>query len=547
MCGICGIYNYSDKQAVKKMAKKISHRGPDSNGFYVDEKISLGFRRLSIIDLKSGNQPIFNEDKNACIIFNGEIYNYKELRKFLEKKKHRFYTNSDTETIIHSYEEFGEKCVNYLEGMFAFAIWDMNKKQLFIARDRVGIKPLYYTINQERVIFASEIKAIFQIEDVPRKIDIQSLNEMSIFGHTIGNSTMFKDIKELKPGHLMTINSKGIKIKKYWDIKSNPKIISEKNTLIKVKKLFTQSVKEQMVSDVPLGVFLSGGIDSSILTATTNKMFQGDLKTFSIADSEYNEDLMNARMVAQSLNTNHHEFIVDPEQVIKEIPKYIYHLESPDYKFIFWYLVAKKASKYVKTGFSGEGADEQFCGYPMYKDVLNHKSYLEKRYKITNPQNFRREEYFRNLIYELTKKNGIYSLINYGLKSQLNHLQLTPVDHSTMGASIEVRVPYLNTRFLEFTSTIPINMKIKGIEKYILRKSFRDSGLPTKIIQRKKLFGGRATFQNSFKLLENISRNQKINNSYKNIFKNRKSSMFIYDIFEKTFIENNCKICKNIL
>lgn len=543
MCGICGVYNLSDKNAVKKMAKKIAHRGPDSSGFFVDDKVSLGFRRLSIIDLKGGNQPIFNEDKSACIIFNGEIYNYKELRKFLEKKGHRFYTNTDTESIIHLYEEFGENCVKHLEGMFAFVIWD--GKKLFAARDRLGIKPFYYTISNKQVVFASEIKSIFQIEEIHRQIDIQSLYELGIFGHTIKDSTMFKDVKQLEPGHYMIITKEGVKIKRYWNIFSKPLKIYEEKAAKKVRMLFIQGVKDQLMSDVPLGVFLSGGIDSSILATTTKKVYKRRLKTFSISDDYYNEDVSNARNVAKALDTDHHEFIVNPEYVIKQIPKYIYHLENPDYKFIFWYLVALKASKYIKTGLSGEGSDEQFCGYPMYSNIKGQKAYLEERYRAVKPKKFRRERYFKDLVQSIVKKRGIYKLIDYGLKSQLDHLQLTPVDHSTMGASIEVRVPYLNTRLVEFTSTIPVKLKIKGIEKYILRQAFRNYGLPKETILRKKLFGGRATFGKSFKLLESISDNKIKLSEDREIFKNRKSSILIYSLFKETFIDNNCKVIKH--
>lgn len=542
MCGISGIYGLSDKTTVRNMSNKLMHRGPDGYGFYIDDKLSLGLRRLSIIDIKNGNQPIFNENKDKCVVFNGEIYNYKELRKNLEKKLHRFYTETDTEVIIHLYEEFGENCVHFLDGMFAFVIFDKNK--LFIARDRFGIKPFYYTEIDKKIIFASEIKAIFQMEEVRRNIDIQSLYEFGIFGHLIGDSTMFDGIKQLEPGHFMIIDNNGIKIKKYWGVNSQNLIKYEKKAISGIKKLIEQGIKNQLIADVPIGVFLSGGVDSSILTMIAKKHYK-NIKTFSVSDDYENEDLVNARKVAGILNTNHKEFILSPEYIIKEIPNYIYHLENPDYKFIFWYLVSKEASRYVKVGLSGEGSDEQFCGYPMYHNIFLYKENLKKRYSNIMPMNFRRESYFKKLISNTNKGKDMHKLINYGLKSQLDHLQLTPVDHSTMAASMEVRVPYLDTNLVEFTSKISPDLKINNVEKYILRKAFMNKLLPKEIILRKKLFGGRSTFQKSFEQLENLT-DFKVK-KYKSIFKNRSSLMLSYNILKETFIYNNCKILKNFI
>ena len=329
MCGICGLYGFSDKALLHSMTNFLSHRGPDDSGFYIDDKISLGFRRLSIIDLKSGNQPVRNESGTAWVVFNGEIYNYQELRKTLESKGHKFYTNSDTECIIHAYEEYGKDCVIYLRGMFAFAIWDETKKQIFLARDRIGIKPLYYAWNEETLVFASEIKSILLFPGIKREINKKALYYYLTFRFNPLHDTLFQGVSKLPPGHFLIYDGKTITLSKYWDLEFQPIYHTEEQQITMVKKSFLESVKSHMMSDVPLGAYLSGGIDSSAVVAAMRGFSDESVRTFSVGfpEKEHNE-LPYAKLISEKFGTDHHEFIIEPKS-FEYIPNIIWQFDEP--------------------------------------------------------------------------------------------------------------------------------------------------------------------------------------------------------------------------
>ncbi len=307
MCGICG-FNWDDKELVKRMADVVVHRGPDDSGYYFDKNISLGHRRLSIIDLSlKGRNPMPNENKDIWIIFNGEIYNYLRLKPKLEEKGHTFFSNTDTEVIIHAYEEYGVECLKYLEGAFAFAIWDSEKKELFIARDRMGIKPLYYYFKNGKFIFASEIKSILQYEGVERKMSKSGYIQLILQSFSIDGQTLFEDIKELLPAHYIVLKDKSLEIKRYWDVNVNITNESEKFYVDNTRKLMFDSVKDRMMSDVPIGAALSGGIDCSTIVGILSKLSEEPVKTFTMGFNDPLDEFDEARLVAEHCGTNHKE------------------------------------------------------------------------------------------------------------------------------------------------------------------------------------------------------------------------------------------------
>ncbi len=371
LCGICG-FNWEDKTLIKGMADSLAHRGPDSDGFFIGKEISLGMRRLRIIDLKGGEQPIFNEDRTKCIVFNGEIYNFKEIRELLIKKGHRFYTNSDTEAILHSYEEYGRDCVSHLRGMFGFAIWDIKEKTLFIARDRIGVKPVYYTISNGNLVFASEIKSILQCKSVDRKVNETALHYYLTFRYVPGNNTLFDGIFKLPPGHTLTLHKGEIKIQKYWDvtighIKNESEAYFSKQLLESIK----ESINIRLISDVPFGAYLSGGLDSSTIVAIMQSFLNEPVKTFSVgfdAGKPFNE-LDYARLVSDRFGTEHSEVVIKANDLYM-LPEVIWHLDDPVVNpliLISQYKLSQLAKKKVSMVLIGEGADELFAGYAEFK------------------------------------------------------------------------------------------------------------------------------------------------------------------------------------
>jgi len=376
MCGICG-FSWGDKRLLRQMADIIKYRGPDDKGYYVDKYISLANRRLSIIDLsKKGKQPIYNEDKSICIVFNGEIYNFQEIRSDLEQKGHRFYSNTDTEVIVHSYEEYGENCVTYFNGMFAFALWDSKKKKLFIGRDRHGIKPLYYTLLGNRLIFASEIKSILVNKEVKRKVNYEALHYFLTFRCNSTHETMFKDIYKLPPAHYLIYKNNKIQIKKYWEQNFYPLYKSEDYYAKLLLKKLENAVRLRLMSDVPLGAYISGGIDSTIIVALMSKLGVKDIKTFTVSFGlEEYEEKNYARDIANHFDTDHREILVKPE-MSKLLPKIVWHLDEPmsDPTCIPVYLLSEKIKKYATVILTGDGGDEQFGGYVQFKFMKLHKS-----------------------------------------------------------------------------------------------------------------------------------------------------------------------------
>ncbi len=404
MCGIYGIVDFKDniidQKLIEQMRDSLRHRGPDGEGIFINQgargkgQAALGHRRLSIIDLKTGNQPMFNEDKSIVVVFNGEIYNFNELKEGLIKKGHRFKTKSDTEVILHQYEEDGWECAKRFNGIFAFALWDDNKKTLLLARDRIGIKPLYYFYNDKRLIFASEIRAILKAFSERPEINPSSLFRYLILQYIPAPDTLYKNIYKLLPASVLILNRNGIEIKQYWGLEEarsqKPEVRSndpndEEAISKKLLKTIDESVNSQLISDVPLGAFLSGGIDSSTIIAFMSKRMKEPVKTFSVgfdtADPYYNE-LNYARIASKYFKTEHHEIIVRPEDVVNLFPVIARHLDDPinDPAVLPTYMVSKLAKEHVKVVLSGEGADELFGGYLRYSldKLAKHYQLLPK-------------------------------------------------------------------------------------------------------------------------------------------------------------------------
>jgi len=527
MCGISGIYNFDDSIAVdagviKKMTDAIRHRGPDDEGFYVNKNIGLGVRRLSIIDLQKGHQPMFNEDRTIWIAYNGEIYNYKELTRILKRRGHIFYTNCDTETIVHLYEEYGENCVNHLNGMFALAIWDSNKRQVFLARDRLGIKPLYYTENNGRVIFASEIKSILQVENVKREVDPEAFSDYLALQYSTPPNTMFKGIRKVRPGHTVVIKNGKITEREYWDI-HYPNVDENKDEyyIERFDELFKESIKRRLISDVPLGVLLSGGVDSSTVLALLSEMNSEQIKTFSVGcnvSGIYNE-FKYARMVAKRFNTDHHEVLVEPKTFIEYLPKYIWHMDEPvaDLASVPFFFVLELARKNVTVVLSGEGGDEVLNGYwfggiakridvirkfqmlpkfiregiparlnswipngvmkriesanvplehrnlyqlPNLEKIFTEEEKLELSPYLTGQYSDSREKlrYF----YQRSTAKDMLSQISYVYsKLWLPEDVLMKADKMSMANSVELRVPFLDHILVEFMASVPISLKVR--------------------------------------------------------------------------------------
>ncbi len=380
MCGIAGIYNFFDGQEIsldtlKRMAAIVRHRGPDGFGFYKDERAGLAHARLSIIDLENGWQPMHNEDKTVWITFNGEIFNYKELRTKLLSKGHRFYTKSDTEVIVHLYEDYGVECLSHLNGQFAFAIWDKRKESLFIARDRVGIRPLFYTLIDGSWIFASEIKSIFVDGRVKRELDPYALDQIFTFWMTVPPRTAFKDILELPAGHFMTVKNGDVNIEKYWDLDFMPDdaIRSEDDYAEELRELLIDSTRLRLRADVPVGAYLSGGIDSSAITTLIKKFTDTPLRTFSVTfeDEAYDESMHQKNMI-EYLHTDHSEVKCSYSDIGSIFPDVIWHSEKPILRtapaplYLLSKLVRENNYKVVLTG---EGADEFLAGYDIFKEA----------------------------------------------------------------------------------------------------------------------------------------------------------------------------------
>lgn len=548
MCGICGKVHFDSgrpvlKDEIHRMTELITHRGPDDSGQYLKNNVGLGFRRLSIIDLNSGHQPLSNEDDTIWIVFNGEIYNHASLREELIAKGHQFKTGADTETIVHLYEEYGSACVKYLRGMFAFAIWDEKNRKLFCARDRFGIKPFFYFLDNEKFIFGSEIKCILSQIKSSSNLSIPGLDQYLTFGYSSEDSTIYHDIKKLRPAHTLEIENGGkVKITRYWDIEYRPdysKTEDEWCRLIDGK--LSESVKAHLMSDVPLGAFLSGGVDSSSVVALMSKYSSSPVKTFSIGfkEAEFNE-LKYAREVAKRYNTEHHEQIIEPESV-SLLPQLVDSYDEPfaDASAIPTYFVSKFAREFVTVVLSGDGGDELFVGYDKYQRMNNMRKFnvlpesvskyfwggLHKiipnsvkgkgaTYYLSKPKNSfpaflaiwqqaERKELFRDEIWEIIKESPsesrrvecfsnakssdfLFNMQKMDMQRYMVDDVLTKVDRASMQNSLEVRVPILDHEFAELTASIPSELKLKGnIKKYIFKEAMKGH-LPESIISHKK-------------------------------------------------------------
>lgn len=551
MCGICG-FNWNNKELIKSMMDEMFHRGPDQNGIYSTNDISLGHRRLSIIDLsEDGRQPMSNEDGSIQLVYNGEIYNFIGLREELMKRGHRFISQSDSEVIIHAYEEDGIDCVKRFNGMFAFAIWDQKEKSLLLVRDRIGIKPLYYYYKDGRFVFASEIKAILKDREVVRELNPEALYYYLGFEFVPAPGTMFKYIYKLPAGHYLLLKDGRLEVKQYWDLKfsaHNGINISPKDIRDKELEHIEKAVKSHLVSDVPLGVFLSGGLDSSAIVAMMRRHITGPLRTFTIGypDKSFSE-LDYAKKVSEYFATEHHVLMID--SVTKEdIEKVLWHLDEPmtDLSTIPLFLICKMAKREVTVCLSGEGGDESFAGYDRFKASKADKYYrlipsVVRRYLIgeiirrlpDQPQKkgminiakrfvegsnlpldggHLRWQYFSNegqdsLLYNDTFKNKVvfdpflhvrdYSKrsntddrinreIYVDMRFVMPESVLMKVDKMSMANSLEIRVPFLDHEFVEFNASLPGRMKLKGFKtKYILRSSLKGI-LPDNIVNRGK-------------------------------------------------------------
>ncbi|HZQ70127.1 MAG TPA: asparagine synthase (glutamine-hydrolyzing) [Terriglobales bacterium] len=558
MCGICGIYYPDRRQNVSSdvlaaMNRQIAHRGPDDEGYFVEGNVGLAMRRLAIVDLRTGHQPIANEDDSIWIVYNGETYNHQELRGPLEAQGHRYRSKSDTETILHLYEQYGRDCVHYLRGMFAFAIWDRRNRRLFAARDRLGIKPFYYRFDGKSFLFGSEIKTILAYPEVRAVFNRATLGEYLAFGYVSGEDTMYAGIRKLLPGHTLELDERGkLEIRPYWDLHV-PGEQDDKPRSHYVKsyrELLESCVSSHLMSDVPLGVFLSGGLDSSAVAALTTRIRRAPIETFAVGyGEEAFSELPFARQVARHIGSSHHEVRLSREEFFQELPHLIWHEDEP----IVWpssvalYLVARLARERVTVVLTGEGSDETLAGYTRYAWTLMN-SRMDNVYRSVSPAFLRNivrraiqagplgatlhrklehtflvrdggswpSFYFDNFYsafsddeesqlltesaraqaadsyagsmkyWEQSSGDLLHRLLYTDIKTYLVEL-LMKQDQMSMAASIESRVPFLDHKLVEFTAGIPAKHSVRGLAgKFILKEGVEDL-LPHDIVYRQKM------------------------------------------------------------
>jgi asparagine synthase (glutamine-hydrolysing) len=555
MCGIVGIVSKDksevDQDLVARMCNAIRHRGPDDDGFYFSGAVGLGMRRLSIIDVKGGQQPIHNQDSSAWIVFNGEIYNYLELRAQLEQLGHTFYTNSDTEAIIHAYDQYGKDCPKHLRGMFAFAIWDERTQELFLARDRVGKKPILYAQVNGQFVFGSEFSALLQHPDIGKDIDFAALNHYVSFMCVPAPLTAYRDIRKLEPGHSLRYRKGEITIERYWQPDFSQKVdIDEQEAGEQVIKILRDAVKVRLMSEVPLGAFLSGGIDSSAVVALMSEESSAPVKTFSIGFEEQDfSELHHARRVAEHVGADHHEFIVRPD-ALEVLPILVEHYGEPyaDSSAVPTYYVARETRKHVTVALNGDGGDESFAGYERYaamrlaetyhripgvlRDTLLRQaidlmpSSESKRSRLRDVKRFveaaslpKAERYLRWVsVFNSQAKEDLYSenfkretsahpaagiidpwfarangsgIVDAALLADImtylpNDL-LVKVDIATMANSLEARSPFLDHHVIEFAASLPEKYKLRGLTtKYLLKKVLKRL-LPVENLTRRKM------------------------------------------------------------
>ena len=561
MCGINGIALSSrakrtiDVHVLERMRDVITHRGPDDEGLFIDGRIGLGFRRLSIIDVATGHQPMTNEDGTLHIIYNGEIYNHADYRPLLEARGHTYRTHSDTETILHLYEEYGDDCVTHLRGMFAFAIWDQHKRELFIARDRLGVKPLYYAhLDDGSLYFGSEIKTLLEAGAIKPELNFDVLSDYLANHAPSGEQTLFRGVKRLLPGHRLRWRDGDVQIKSFWDVsfeKEADNGWSDEAYITRWAEMFRESVRLRLMSDVPLGMFLSGGIDSSAIAAMMSGMVDDPIKTFSVAfkEREANE-LEYARLVAEAFKTNHHEIVVTPEQFFAALPRLVWHEDEPlaHPSSVALYFVSELASRHVKVVLTGEGSDELLAGYGRYRNTIYNLA-IGGRYQTLTPGFLRaavrnqieglsggsriRQKlsrtfltltpdietiYFDNfavfprsmqpqlLTEETRQRMGVIdpysgirkvlqqtnatSLLDQLLYADIKtylHELLMKQDQMSMAASVESRVPFLDHKLVEFTCRLPERLKLRGWTTKYILRKSMEKILPREILSRRKM------------------------------------------------------------
>jgi asparagine synthase (glutamine-hydrolysing) len=546
MCGIAGLVRFDGQPVletdVRSMCRVMVHRGPDEEGVFLGPGVGMGMRRLSIIDLSGGQQPVANEDGSIWVVFNGEIYNYPELREQLTRNGHVLRSESDTETIVHLYEDFGPRCVDHLRGMFAFAVWDTRRRELLLARDRLGIKPLYYAELDGGIAFASELKPILQLPEVSRNLDWEALGHLFTFLATPASQSIVDGVRKLEPGRIATASAgRPLRIDRYWDVNFTPdERASEGDLTDELQALLRDAVRIHQISDVPLGAFLSGGIDSSAVVATMAGLSTGKVKTFSIgfAEAEYDE-LAHARRVAEAFGTEHHELVLRPD-VVQIAEDLAWYLDEPfgDTSAIPTYMVSKLAAEHVTVVLTGDGGDELFGGYDKYVTEEREREFARLPRPIRKlagavgqamPEGMKGRRFLRHLALDgaeryldasmmfradelrklfqpdayahvgrhdprghaLSHLGGIgsdwMSAIQYcDIHTYLPLDILTKVDRMSMAHSIEARPPLLDHKLVEFAARIPARLKLhNGTTKYLLKRAMRGI-LPNDIIDRQK-------------------------------------------------------------
>ncbi len=551
MCGIAGIVGREDElveaPTIQRMCRTITHRGPDDEGVYANRNVGLGMRRLSIIDLSGGHQPIHNEDKSIWVVFNGEIYNFATLREGLENQGHKFYTNTDTEVIVHLYEEMGADCVTQFRGMFAIALYDVKRNLLLLARDRLGKKPLFYAQHAGRLFFGSEIKALLAAAPELAEVDPEGVLQFFYFGYIPDPNSAFRDIRKLPPGHLAEYSDGQIQVRRYWDVPmyggNDPG--SDEACLEEMERRLAEAVRMRLISDVPLGALLSGGVDSSIVVALMARESSGPVKTFSIGfrKADFNE-AEYARLVAERFGTDHHELIVDPE--INDTLNHLTRMmEEPfgDSSMIPTYCVSQLARQHVTVALSGDGGDELFAGYDRY--IVNWRRqrydfvpgwvgnvYRNHLYPLL-PSNVKgrklawnitlssRDRYLDGVSFlpALHRERSLFSdefvaraqnwtdpfrqferyyddapatdqlsrLMYLDTKTYLTADILTKVDRMSMATSLEMRCPILDHVFVEWVAGLPVKYKFRdGQRKFLLKKLAERLGIPSQLLRRRK-------------------------------------------------------------
>lgn len=543
MCGIAGFIDAQRtaedaQQLIDDMCRIIRHRGPDDQGTWVGDGAAIGMRRLAIIDVASGQQPIFNEDESILVVLNGEIYNYHELQQDLRARGHHFRTNSDTEAIVHAYEEYGDQCVNHLRGMFAFAIWDRPRRRLLAARDRFGKKPLNYYWDGQRLIFASEIKSLL-LAGIERHVNPIALDDYLTYGYVPGPNTMFQGVYKLPAGHTLVYQDDDIHIESYWSLSFTPTCADDEATAVeRIRALLEDAVKARLMSEVPLGAFLSGGVDSSVVVGLMSRVMSHPVKTFSIgfADDEYSE-LPYARQVAQRFGTDHHELVVSPD-LVSVLPELVWAYDEPfaDDAMLPTYYVSKLARETVTVALTGDGGDEIFSGYQTYKrewlvrdvppwlrSVVGHGAafmpdgmrgkqrlsalHLDLGVRCAQagalmPPGLRQTAYDPaflasigahspyqhtiDLFSEVKELDNVAQMQYVDSRHHLTDDMLVKVDKASMFNSLETRAPLLDQHLAEYVASLPTELRMRdGVLKYLLKKAAADL-LPAEILTRRK-------------------------------------------------------------